>query len=450
MVEKKFLKAIKDFDLISENDRILVAFSGGIDSTVLTELLLKLKKTLKISEIALAHLNHSLRGKESDKDEEFCKKFAQERNLHIYTKKVDVKELAKKNKLSVEEAARIVRYSFFEEIIKEKNYNKLATGHHLSDLVETMLLWFVQGNRKGIKGFKPRENNIIRPMYYIKKEEISDYAEKNKIPYRVDRTNFKTDILRNKIRHNIIPELKNINPSLEKSMLVESLLLQIDDDYLIKESGRFSQLFLTEKIKLSDIKGIHRALLYRLLIEWIYRITGSYPSYKKVLDILDILDKEGEKKLNLGKGYILIKSYDYLLIETQKKRSEIFYKMKAGEEILIKEAGIILKSYITDRIDAGKLKDERRVVCFDIGEENPEFTVRSRKEGDKFLPFGRKTEKKLKDIFIELKIPRYMRDTIPLLEFRNKILWVIGYKRSGYYPITEKTEKMICFEIKEV
>lgn len=450
MIEKKFLKAIKDFGLISKNDRILVAFSGGVDSAVLVELLLKLKERLKISDISLAHLNHSLRGKESDEDEKFCINFAQERGLVIYTKKVDVKKLAKENKMSVEEAARSVRYSFLKKILKEKNYTKLATGHHLSDLVETMILWFIQGNRKGIKGFKPREDIIIRPMYYIKKDEISGYAERNQIPYRVDLTNFKTDILRNRIRHNIIPQLRSINPSLEKSMLTESLLLQMDDDYLNAESKRFSQLFLTEKIKLSEIKNIPQALLYRLFTEWIYRITGIYPSYTKILNILYILNKKGEKKLNLGKGYILIKSYDYLFIQAQGKKKEIFYKIKVGDQIFIKEAGIVLKSYLTDKVDKRRLKDEKNFVCFDIREEKPEFIIRSRKEGDRFLPFGRKTEKKLKDLFIEMKIPRHMRDTIPLLEFRNKILWVIGYKRSGHYPIDEKTEKMICFEIKEV
>ncbi|WP_293445404.1 tRNA lysidine(34) synthetase TilS [Persephonella sp.] len=450
MVEKKFLKAVKEFELIQKNDRLLVAFSGGVDSVVLAYLLLKLKNTLKISEIALAHLNHSLRGKESDKDQEFCQQFAKEKGLRIFSEKVNVKKVAKKEDLSIEEAARKVRYEFLRKIKEKEGFNKIATGHHLSDLIETMILWFIQGNKKGIKGFRPKDSSLIRPLYYITKDEIISYAEKNKLPYTVDKTNFKTDILRNKLRLNVIPLIKEINPSVEKSMLIESQLLQFDDDYLEMESVRFSQKFPSKEIKFSQIKNLHEALLYRILINWIKRETGIYPSYRKVLEILKTLKKKGEKRISLGKGYVLIKTYSGLIIETERKSCQIFYKIKPGEEILIKEAGIMLKSFITEKVNWRKMEDEKRFVCFDISEENPEFIIRNRKEGDKFLPFGKKTEKKLKDILIDLKIPKYMRDTIPLLEFRNKILWVIGHKRSGYYPVDEKSKKVICFEIKEV
>ncbi|MBK3332001.1 tRNA lysidine(34) synthetase TilS [Persephonella atlantica] len=450
MVEKKFLKAIKDFNLVESKDRILVAFSGGIDSTVLTALLLKFQKYLKIEKIALAHLNHSLRGAESDLDEEFCKSFAEEKGLKIYTKKEDVKKYAKEHSMSIEEAARTVRYSFLQEIALREEFNKIATGHHLSDLIETMILWFIQGNKKGIKGFKPYEKNVIRPLFYLTKEEIRQYAEKKDIKYTVDRTNFKTDILRNKIRHDIIPLLRQINPSIEKSMLIESLFLQIDEDFIEKEVEKFSQKFLKDRITLTDIADVPEAVLYRMLTIWIYKKTGIYPSYRKIWEILKILKKSGEKSISLSRDYQLIKSYSQIIIKKKEKSKKYSYKIKTGDEVYIKEAGVIIKSYISKSINMGKLKDERKIVCFDIGEENPEFVIRNRKAGDRFLPFGQKSEKKLKDIMIELKIPKYMRDTIPILEFRNKILWVVGYKRSGHYPVTEQTKKMICFEIKEV
>jgi len=452
VIEKKFLKAIKDFHLINKNDNILVGFSGGVDSVVLTTLLLKFKDTLGISKLAIAHLNHSLRAKESHRDEEFSQSFAKQNKIPLFTKKIDIKKVAKKEGLSVEEAGRKERYAFLKEIASREGFNKIATGHHLSDLVETMLLWFIQGSRKGIKGFKSKENSIIRPLYYITKPQIEQYANKNKIPYIVDTSNLSTDIPRNLIRHEVIPILKKINPSLENSMLMEALILQMDEDFLEEEADRFSQKFPKNFIKLSEIEDLPDALKYRVLADWIYRNTGIYPSYRKIMMALNLLNKEGEKRLKIGNGYVVIKSYDIIFINKEEKKEDFKYKIKPGEEIYLKELGIILKCYTADKNKIGreKLKQEKKIACFDISEEEPEFMVRNRKKGDRFLPFGHKSEKKLKDIFIQLKIPKYMRDTIPLIEFRNKILWITGHKRSGYFPITDKTEKMICFEIKEV
>lgn len=450
MVEKKFLKAIKDFNLFQKGDSVLIAFSGGVDSTVLATLLIKFKDYLGIDRISLAHMNHSLR-EEADRDQEFCENFAKEKNIEIYTQKINVKKFAEANSMSIEEASRVLRYKFLKEIAEKKDFTKIATGHHLSDLIETMILWFIQGNVKGIKGFRVKENNIVRPLYYLTKEEIQNYASQEKIRYVVDKSNFETAFLRNKIRHYIIPKLKEINPSLEKSMLIEALFIQLDDAFLSKKSEEVSQKFLNKKIKLDKIKKLPKSILYRAIADWIYRETGTYPSYKKLLEILKVLEKAGEKRISLNKNYELIKSYTELIILPKRKTKKFEYKIKPGEEIYIKEAGVIIKSYTREFSNMEILKkDEKKFVCFDIREENPEFIIRSRKPGDRFLPFGKHSEKKLKDIMIELKIPQYMRDTIPILEFRNKILWLIGYKRSGYYPISDKTKKMICFEIKEV
>ncbi|MDQ7056600.1 MAG: tRNA lysidine(34) synthetase TilS [Persephonella sp.] len=345
MLEKKFLKAIKDFALLKKGDSVLIAFSGGIDSTVLATLLLKLKNYLGIDRISLAHLNHSLR-KEADEDQKFCETFAREKGLNIYTRKVDVRGYASKYSMSVEEAARKVRYSFLQEVAQKEGFTKITTGHHLSDLVETMLLWFVQGNRRGIKGFRAKEGKIIRPLYYMTKDEIYRYASEKKIKYVVDRSNFKTDILRNKIRHNIIPLLKQINPSLEKSMLYEALFLQIDDSFLEEKNKMFSQKFLNDSIKLDKILDIPEAILYRMLTDWIYRKTGVYPSYRKIWEILNILRKTGEKEISLTRNYQLVKSYSEIFIKKKEKTEGYFYKIKAGNEVHIRSWCYNKKLYI--------------------------------------------------------------------------------------------------------
>ncbi len=453
MVEKKFLQAVKKFSLIDKKDKILIAFSGGVDSSVLTYLLKKFQSYLSISEIALAHLNHQLRDKDSDLDEHFAIELARKLDIPVYTKRVNIKYLSQKEKKSIEEIAREERYKFFHEIMEKYGFNKLATGHHLSDLAETMLLWFIQGNKRGAKGFQPKEKHIIRPLYLLRKEEIIEYAYKKGISYRVDKTNFQTDFLRNKVRHHLIPVAKEINPSLENSLLFESFFMTLDEKALDEEAKKVSQKFLEERIPLDKLLRFNDAVVYRVLRNWVYSLTGEFLSYKQLYEIMDIIKKkEGSKFFYIGSKYILTKSYNTLSIKRyNKETSSYLYEIKPGEESDIKEVGLKIVSFKADENFIQKnIFNDKKVVCFDFPEENPVFKIRPRKKGDKFLPFGRKTEKKLKDVMIDLKIPKDMRDTIPLLTYGDKILWIIGYKRSGYFPVKEQSKNIICFKIEEV
>ncbi|RMD46447.1 MAG: tRNA lysidine(34) synthetase TilS, partial [Aquificota bacterium] len=298
-VEKSFLKTIKEFNLIQPKDKILVAYSTGVDSSVLTYLLLKFKNYLKIDEIVLAYLNHKIRP-ESDKEEEFAINFAKSLNIEIYTKKVDVKRIANELKKSVEQVGREERYKFFKQISQEKGLNKIATGHHLSDLAETMTLWFIQGNKNGLKGFRPREKNVIRPLYLIKKEEIYKYAKEKDINFNEDYTNYSLDYMRNKIRHEIIPKIKEINPSFEKSMLNLSYFLNIDECYFKEFLLNFN--FDTDFIDIKQFKN--DALFYRIIDDWVYRKTMCKLSYQQIKDIIKLKDKKGSKKIKICDNYL--------------------------------------------------------------------------------------------------------------------------------------------------
>jgi len=394
-----------------------------------------------------------LRGKDSEEDENFSIDFARKNHLKIEVKRFNVKAIAEKEKRSIEEVARKLRYQVFKEVKNLYNADKIATAHHMSDLAETMVMWFIQGNKSGMKGFKPIDKDIIRPLYYALKEEIENYAKKNKITYRVDISNLSTEFMRNKIRMEVLPILKGINPSLEKSLQIMSRFMFIDDDFFQRKISKLLKEYLKKDfLDLDKVKD--PALLYRLLQLWVYNKTKVYMSYSTLLEVLKVIKKGGYKKVYISKEYLLEKEYNRIFIKTVKRseKKEYEYKFRIGDTFYVEEAGIVINSYIAKKVDQNKLKNEKNMVCFDIPDlmEDENFVIRNRRKGDRFVPFGRSYEKKLKDVMIDLKIPKSMRDSIPLLVFRDKILWIVGYKRSAHYPVSDKSSKLVCFEVKEV
>jgi tRNA(Ile)-lysidine synthase len=246
---RKVITLQRKVKLIPPSSAILVAFSGGIDSSSLAVALQRLKEPLKIKRLALLHINHLLRGEESYRDENFAKDFAQKYSLELFVEKVDVPSLAKKRGGNIEATAREERYRLFEEVRKREGFDLVATAHHLGDLVETIILWLTRGTGlEGLLGFEPTEGNIIRPFYLATRQEIEDFAKKQALEWVEDSTNYDLSLARNRIRHRVVPELKAINPNLEESVLRMREILKEENELLeklvqtallkVKEEGR--------------------------------------------------------------------------------------------------------------------------------------------------------------------------------------------------------------------
>jgi tRNA(Ile)-lysidine synthase len=246
---RKVITLQRKTKLIPPNSAILVAFSGGIDSSSLAVALQRLKEPLKIKRLALLHINHLLRGEESYRDENFARNFAQKYSLELFVERVDVPSLAKKRGGNIEATAREERYRLFEEVRKREGFDLVATAHHLGDLVETIILWLTRGTGlEGLLGFEPTEGNIIRPFYLATRQEIDDFAKKQALEWVEDSTNYDLSLARNRIRHRVVPELKAINPNLEESVLRMREILKEENELLeklvqtallkVKEEGR--------------------------------------------------------------------------------------------------------------------------------------------------------------------------------------------------------------------
>lgn len=252
--------------LIPKGSKLLIAFSGGVDSVALALSLTELKDFLGIERLALAHINHGLRGEESYRDEAFCIEFAKRKGIEIFIKRLNMDPKGG----NIEAKARELRYQALEEIGFKEGFDLIATAHHLRDLVETILLWLIRGaGREGLLGFEEKEGNIVRPLYLAKRQEIEEYVKLKGESWVEDSTNYNLEIPRNLIRHRIIPKMKKINPNLEESLLRLREILR-EEEELLKELTResiekvYKEGQLDRKAFLKLPKAIQRRVIYQL------------------------------------------------------------------------------------------------------------------------------------------------------------------------------------------
>ncbi|WP_457601412.1 tRNA lysidine(34) synthetase TilS [Hydrogenivirga sp.] len=293
---RKVIGLQKKEKLVPPGSSVLVALSGGVDSVVLTHALLELREFFRLGKLALAHFNHKLR-READEEEEFCRDLAKELGLEIYVGSEEVREVARREKRNLEEVARELRYEFLREVKGKEGFELIATAHHLNDLVETALLWLVRGaGLEGFIGFEPKEGDIVRPLYEATREEILSYAKAKGLRWVEDMSNKDPRFFRNRLRHEVIPVLKSVNPNLEETFLRTRTILRDENDLLeIKAKEVLNRLLSEECLEVKGLSELHPALQRRVL----KRFTGVR-SFTKIEQVRNLLKRGGE--VSLGEG----------------------------------------------------------------------------------------------------------------------------------------------------
>ena len=438
-VSQKFFKAIRDFDLIGEGDKVLVALSGGADSTLLLFLLKEFSNLLGIKRLKAVHINHLIR-ETAFRDEEICKELSQRLGVELEIRRFDVKKYAKVKGLSLEEAGREVRYKILEEIREREGFTKIATAHHADDLIETQLLFYSRGSGlEGLEGFPPKAGVVIRPLYYLTKGEIYEAVKRLGLPYAEDETNRDVNIPRNRIRHNVVPQLRVINPSLEDSALrlaeilrEENLFWEKHTQKLLREivEGNVLNLKRFRDLTVAEQRRVLKKLFPQRGFEFVEALRRFALSEKPRMELAGIyFHKEGNflKISNPPEG---VKPYSYFL--------------PLGGEVYVEEAGYLLRCRVVKLRSVEELINKPKNVEYFQFESPPEgFIVRNRRKGDRFVPFGRKKEVKLKDFLIKEKIPFHLRDKIPLLTLANQILWIVGVRRGNFFAVKDLNKEVV-------
>ena len=471
MLEEKILQTIKKFDMLSFNDRVLIGVSGGPDSVTLLNVLLSFKKKYNLS-FFVAHLDHMLRGEESDKDVNFVKNLAQELGLYCEVKSCNLKKIAQKEHLTLEEAAREYRYKFYLETAKKIKANKIALGHNADDQAETILMRFLRGSGlEGLMGIPPVRDKIIRPLIECSREEIEEYCQEHKIGYRIDSSNKEVIYFRNKIRLELLPllskdynkNIKDITLRLRNIVSEVSAYLDQETEFFFKKVAKRENL---EKviIDLKKFTSLHPALKRRIIRKSIKVVKGDLYSisFKHNSEILKLTEYQlGEKEIYLPDDIRVNKIYNKIIIYKKRiSKNQIDeipatweYNILIPGKTEIKSLNIEVEIKILDSADIKpslylKRKKSKREFI-DYNKVKLPFKLRNRRSGDKFCPLKMKGFKKVKDFFIDNKIPKSHRDLIPLLvDGEDKIIWIVGMRLDNRVKVDSNTKKVLSVKIK--
>jgi tRNA(Ile)-lysidine synthase len=444
------------FGLVEKGDRVLVALSGGPDSVALLYVLLALKPEYDLTLWAL-HLNHKLRGAESDEDERFARKLASDLRLKFLSKRVDVKKQAKRRKLTIEEAAREVRYGYLQEVAEEVKADKIALGHQADDQAETFLMRLIRGaGAAGLSGIPAKRGKIIRPLIRTTRDRIEDFLKTNRITYRLDSSNYLTDFNRNKIRLELLPILKRqFNPKIVESLNRAADIISLQGEYVREKSEQILKQIGTKErgrmiLESRKFTRQHACLQREMIRLCVSNLGGDADKLSfELVDRALSLAGQGKtgRRVRLAKNIWFEAGGKQLAFYGEKGKTAERSIRLPGEQTL-KDWGLRLESEILNHRSRRAFAHEgnQTIAFLDWRKLKMPLVLRGRKKGDKFKPLGMKGTKSVADFLIDDKVPRHLRDQVPLLTSQGRIVWLVGHRISDQFKITAKTKQVLKIE----
>jgi tRNA(Ile)-lysidine synthase len=450
--------------LLDQGDRVVVGVSAGLDSMVLLHLLNAYHQEYNLS-LIIAHVNHGLRPEESEKEAELVQKESRRLDLPFEYGQFNVKEFQKARGLSLQDAARRIRFRFFNDLLKKYHAQKIALGHNADDQVETVLLRLIRGaGLKGLKGMLPiREGRVIRPLLDTWRREIESFAIKNKIPFLQDSSNLKKKYLRNRFRFDLIPLIeREYQPNFKKVIIKTSNILKEEDDYLERETEEVYQKIIHEdsgilSFRFSEFQSLHRAIQWRIA----QKMLGSVYNGEMMIEDGEGWDGDSiDSKLShaspsflweLPHGVFLEKRYDRVFLGKGRRKPIPPFEVELimpGHTFIEEIEKEVVVEQISREDPLGDLIGSPNTALLDYQSIQFPLKVRNFRPGDRFQPLGVKGTQKLKEFFIDHKIPRFERAHIPIFISGERIAWVVGYRIDERFKITDQTKLILRVEVK--
>ena len=456
----KVIQTIEKYHMLEQGHGVLIGVSGGPDSISLLHILKSLEERLQLR-LMVVHINHLLRGRDSDDDERYVKELCREWNIPCKAYRIDIAGLSKALGVSLEVAGRKARYGTFHRIKKEYQLDRIALGQHGDDNAETIIMRMIRGTGpKGLSGISPlREDGVIRPLLYCTREEIEAYCRENGLVPRVDKTNLEPIYFRNRVRLEIIPYLEGYNGQFKTNLRNMSELIREQQEYIDSQMTRlwnrniknrdgeiiipiawFEELSQFEKKEMlrRSIKGVKRNL--------------REIEYKHIQLVLEMLEREDNTTwvLQLPENIRVEMQYQSLIIKDKREEASGAFQhpLVIGGSTYIPELDLECSVRLEKREQVGIIKSSPQKGYFDFNKVGDQLVLRNRRVGDRFWPSGSYGSKKLKDFFIDLKIPRSERDRIPIIANPDHILWVAGYRVDERAIVDSSTQDVLIIEIK--